>query len=176
MNWFYLYAHVWDPPRGLGDRRTRSFISGELGNKSLKLRGNRETRRFWGTGNIGNKYFDFRVFAVRLKKAWVLSLPLIAQRRLWSDWADTQADLSLHWAHSHFVVFFFSCRGSNCFVLLFPKIIYFRGTREQVLPERGKNIHSKTLPCFLREPSQNVFILISLWYLFFDKVLSLGKS
>ena len=23
----------------------------------------------------------------------------------WSDWADTQADLSLRWAHSHFVVF-----------------------------------------------------------------------
>ena len=27
------------------------------------------------------------------------------QRRLWSDWADAQADLSLHWAHSHFVGF-----------------------------------------------------------------------
>ena len=24
------------------------------------------------------------------------------QLRLWSDWADAQADLSLHWAHSHF--------------------------------------------------------------------------
>ena len=29
-----------------------------------------------------------RVFAVRMKKAWVLSYPLSAQRRLWSDWAD----------------------------------------------------------------------------------------
>ena len=35
-----------------------------------------------------------RVFAVRMKKAWVLSYPLNAQRRLWSDWADAQADLS----------------------------------------------------------------------------------
>ena len=34
-----------------------------------------------------------RVFAVRKKKAWVLSHPLSAQRRLWSDWADAQADL-----------------------------------------------------------------------------------
>ena len=34
--------------------------------------------------------------------AWVLIYPLSAQRRLWSDWADAQADLSLHWAHSHF--------------------------------------------------------------------------
>ena len=31
-----------------------------------------------------------RVFTVRMKKAWVLSYPLSAQRRLWSDWADTR--------------------------------------------------------------------------------------
>ena len=46
-----------------------------------------------------------RVFAVCMKKAWVLSYPLSAQRRLWSDWADAQADLSRRWAHSHFVGF-----------------------------------------------------------------------
>ena len=46
-----------------------------------------------------------RVFAVHLKKAWVLGYPLSTQRRLWSDWADAQADLSLRWAHSHFVSF-----------------------------------------------------------------------
>ena len=39
-----------------------------------------------------------RVFAVRLKKARILSYPLSAQWRLWSDWADAQADLSLGWA------------------------------------------------------------------------------
>ena len=43
-----------------------------------------------------------RVFAVRLKKVWSLSYPLSAQRRLWWDWADVQADLSLRWAHSWF--------------------------------------------------------------------------
>ena len=41
--------------------------------------------------------------------AWI-SYPLSAQRRLWSDWANAQADLSLRWAHTHFVVL--SCRGS----------------------------------------------------------------
>ena len=46
-----------------------------------------------------------RVFAVRMKKAWVLSYPLSAWRRLWLDWADAQADLSLRWAYSHFVFF-----------------------------------------------------------------------
>ena len=42
------------------------------------------------------------VFIVRLKKAWVLSYPLSAQRRLWADWVDTQADMSLRWAHMPF--------------------------------------------------------------------------
>ena len=40
-----------------------------------------------------------RVFAVRMKKAWVLSYIQSAQQRLWSDWVDAQADLSLRWAH-----------------------------------------------------------------------------
>ena len=46
-----------------------------------------------------------RVFAVRMKKAWVLSYPLSARRRLWSDWADSEADPSLRWTHCHFVGF-----------------------------------------------------------------------
>ena len=46
-----------------------------------------------------------RVFTVRMKKAWVLSFPLSAQQRLWSDWADVQAVLSLRWAHMSFVGF-----------------------------------------------------------------------
>ena len=45
------------------------------------------------------------VFAVRMRKAWTLNYRLSAQRRLWSDYADAQADLSLRWSHSHFVVF-----------------------------------------------------------------------
>ena len=40
-----------------------------------------------------------RLFAVRIEKACVISLPLSTQRRLWSDWVDAQADLSLRWAH-----------------------------------------------------------------------------
>ena len=55
-----------------------------------------------------------RVFAVHMKKAWFLSYPLSAQRRLWSDWADAQADLSLRWAHSHFVGFVMSQLKCNC--------------------------------------------------------------
>ena len=52
-----------------------------------------------------------RVFAVRMKKTWVLSYPLSAQKRLLSDWADDQADLTLRWAHA-ILLFFLSCAGS----------------------------------------------------------------
>ena len=45
------------------------------------------------------------VFAVRMNKAQVLSYPLSAQRRLWSDWVDAQADLCLRWVYSHFIGF-----------------------------------------------------------------------
>ena len=60
-----------------------------------------------------------RVFTVCMKEAWVLSYPLSAQWRLWSDWADAQADLSLHWVHTHFVAFvmrrlIFFCLLSRC--------------------------------------------------------------
>ena len=39
------------------------------------------------------------VFAVRMKKAWVLSYPRSVHSEDWSDRADAQADLSLLWAH-----------------------------------------------------------------------------
>ena len=53
----------------------------------------------------------FRVFAVRMKKHWALNYLLSAQWKLWSDWADAQADLSLCWVHVILLVF--SCSGSN---------------------------------------------------------------
>ena len=52
----------------------------------------------------GNPPSLIRVFAVRMKKAWVLSFPLSAQRRLirlggCPDWSESS------WPHSHFVCF-----------------------------------------------------------------------
>ena len=55
-----------------------------------------------------------RVFAVRTKKPWVLSYLLSAQRRLWSDWVDAQAAVSLRQAHIHFVGFVMSWLKSFC--------------------------------------------------------------
>ena len=56
----------------------------------------------------GHPFSLIRVFAARMKKPWVLSYPLSAQRRLCSDCADAQTDLSLRSAHSHFVGFVMS--------------------------------------------------------------------
>ena len=52
-----------------------------------------------------------RVFAVCIKKPWVLSFPLSAKRRLWSECADAQADLSLRWVHKSFR--WFSCAAAQ---------------------------------------------------------------
>ena len=49
-----------------------------------------------------------RFFTVRMKKAWVLSNSLSAQRRLLADWADAQTGLSLRWAHIHIVVLLYA--------------------------------------------------------------------
>ena len=46
-----------------------------------------------------------RVFAVRLMGSSGPKLSSSGQRRLRSDWADAQADLSLHWAHLPFCLF-----------------------------------------------------------------------
>ena len=59
----------------------------------------RRLRSTWASARL------IRFFAVRMKKPRFLSYPLSAQRRLLSDWPDAQADLSLRWAHSHFVGF-----------------------------------------------------------------------
>ena len=46
-----------------------------------------------------------RVFAVRSKDSQGPKLSSRGQRKLWSDWADAQIDMSLRWAHVYFVVF-----------------------------------------------------------------------
>ena len=55
-----------------------------------------------------------RAFTVRMKKPWVLSYPLSTQLKLWSDWPDAQADLSLRCAHRSFVFCFVGRRLKYC--------------------------------------------------------------
>ena len=65
------------------------------------------------------------VFAVRLKSTWSS-----AQWRLWSDWIDAQADLSLRWAHMSFCWF---CRAAAQILLLLngDVLLYFNFTYKQ---------------------------------------------
>ena len=46
-----------------------------------------------------------RVFAVHFMGSQGPKLSSCGQRRLWSDWVDAQADLSLRWMHTQFVGF-----------------------------------------------------------------------
>ena len=59
-----------------------------------------------------------RVFAVRMKKAWVLSYS-----EDWSDWADAQADQSRRWAHSHFVGFVMRRLNFRPHMMLHAKVV-----------------------------------------------------
>ena len=72
-----------------------------------------------------------RVFAVCIKKAWVLSYPLSTQQSLWSDWADAQADLSLRWAHM-----VLSWGGSNKMSLFTSDHLSLRLTKPTKWPMR----------------------------------------
>ena len=81
-----------------------------------------------------------RVFAVRMKKAWILSYPLSAHRRLWSDWADAQADLNLRWASSHFVGFVMSWLIFDCLSVCHFGSCYLYDT---VLPSSSRRYGKK---------------------------------
>ena len=65
----------------------------------------------WHVRPARSAQFD-RVFAVRMKKAWILKYSLSAQRRLWSDWAD----LSSLGAHTILLV----CHSTAHLSLIFP--------------------------------------------------------
>ena len=62
------------------------------------------------SGQPGHQPSLIRVFAVSMKKSWVLSYPLSAQRRLWSDWAGAQ--LIWVFAGRTLILLVLSCRGS----------------------------------------------------------------
>ena len=102
---------------------TRSVVSGKQGpwQLSFELRHDKTNKTSVRPAktqiSLGIRTVWSRVFAVRMKKPWVLSYPLSAQRRLWSDWVNAQSDLSLRWAHTHFVGFVMSsliCVCSDC--------------------------------------------------------------
>ena len=108
-----------------------------------------------------------RVFAVCMKKGWILSYPLSSQRRLWSDWVDAQADLSLRWAHSHSVGFVLSWFKSSGFHFFFffcssagPSLEHCRTF--SVACKISASLKPKTLLKFLT--SYQSCLVIGTWY------------
>ena len=95
-----------------------------------------------------------RVFTVRMKKVWVLSYPLSTQRRLWSDWADAQADLCFRWVHSHFLsfvmrrlIFLQELRNNMSIAAGIPELV-LKGWRPLPLhPPVNRNEVARTVMC-----------------------------
>ena len=86
-----------------------------------------------------------------MKKAWVLSYPLSAQGRLWSDWADAQADLSLRLAQTHFVGFVIS------------RLMYYQNVTNILCFWTDRSYQSSLI---------KVYTVCHSFYIFLDKLLS----
>ena len=79
---------------------------------------------------------------ISMKKPWVFSYSLCAERRLWSDWLDAQADLSLRWTHRS-LCWFVMLQLNLCWVfsillllkwlLIIMAITFFTERRDQSL-------------------------------------------
>ena len=98
-----------------------------------------------------------RVFAVRMRKTWFLSYQLSAQRRLWSDWVDAQADLNVRWAHMPFCWFCheaaqFFCRV-HC-IRLGTYLLQFRNRQFQPYHPCLHHNHQRRPP--VRDPTLRV--------------------
>ena len=94
------------------------------------------------------------VFAVRSMVSLGPKVSSCGHRRLWLDWADAQADLSVHWAHSHIVGFVMSR-------LIFPWYWWRKTLMVLTLFRRGS--------AELRRKWSNA----ALWY---EKMLKNGKN
>ena len=63
-----------------------------------------------------------RVFAVHLVGSWGPSVSSCGQRKLWSDWTDAQADLSLRWAQRPFCLFCYEAPYSVVYLATYQSV------------------------------------------------------
>ena len=80
--------------------RDNKFLSGDLLTKFEQT--DVRPAKTDQTGHLPNL---LRIFAMHSMGSQGLKVFSARHRRLWSDWADTQADLSLCWAHTSFCWF-----------------------------------------------------------------------
>ena len=83
-----------------------------------------------------------------------ISNPLNAQRRLWSDWADAQTDLSLRWAQSHFVGFIMR-RLILCNMLMATTVIWALWTDTSGICSKVKTFKIGMV-CYKATPSTEI--------------------
>ena len=84
----------------LDNNRDEHYIVTAWQNRQNSMCAQRRLRSAWHSPRL------IRVFAVCMKNAWVLSSYLLsALQRLWSDWAEAQAGLSVRYAHMPFCRF-----------------------------------------------------------------------
>ena len=121
------------------------------------------------------------IFTVHSMGSWGSNLSSCGQRRLWSDWADAQADLSLRWVHNHFVGFVM--RRLTCWpaLVVFLKLLetsvakqwievniqinFLTGTiKARVLPDPVFAAPSMSCPCRAR-PMDSLWISVGTLYL-----------
>ena len=77
-----------------------------------------------------------------MKNPWVLGQPLSTQQRLWSDWADAQADLSLRWVHTHFVGLVVPWLKCSIFRIITAIILSHRYTNfQEFCSNNNTNLH-----------------------------------
>ena len=111
-----------------------------------------------------------------MKKPWVLSYPLSAQRRLWSDWVDAQADLNLRWRYSHFVGYVMS-RLICCFFLKFALWSYMKCFDKTISALARHCFHLRmNARCIalqkqrLNRLNQTESAVFKLWMLYFQRI------
>ena len=83
--------------------------------------------------------------AVCMKKAWVLSYPLSAQWRHWSDQTDAQGDLSLRWAHSSFC--WFCHEAAQLLVAGWPHITLMQQAFYRLIYSKYPKKHTSPTTC-----------------------------
>ena len=113
-------------------------------------------------------------------EAWVLGYPLSAQRSLWSDWADAQADPSLRWMHRSFCWFYREVAHLLFMILLFQVYLVTDSRVLYITEDGGLTFDSFNIPMavdgeLIFHPSKHyqTYILaktpsrVSLFFLFF---------
>ena len=78
-----------------------------------------------------------------MKKSWVLCYQLSTKQRLWSDWVDAQADVSLRWMHRSF--YWFCYVQAHIFLICTIGWVHFNVIENSLLQELREKGHKMSV-------------------------------